>query len=80
MSTLSIKLYLRADWYSLYLGMCFFITAFFWLAGTPATAAVIRGNDYLGASMFSASVVLAGAALVVIARLLWVRRTGTKWV
>jgi len=65
---------------SLYLGMCFFVTAFFWLAGTPATAALIRGNNYLGASMFSASVVLGGSALVCAARLLWVRRIGTKWV
>jgi hypothetical protein len=65
---------------SLYLGMCFFTTAFFWLAGTPATAALIRGSNYLGASMFSASVVLGGSALVCVARLLWVRRIGTKWV
>jgi hypothetical protein len=60
--------------------MCFFITAFFWLAGTPATAALIRGNNYFGASMFSASVVLGGAALILAARHIWTRKLGVKWV
>jgi hypothetical protein len=54
--------------------MCFFINSFFWLAGTPATAALIRGNDYFGASMFCGSVVLAGASLAVISRRMRVRR------
>lgn len=66
---------------SLYLGMCFFTMAFFWLAGTPATAALIRGkSNYLPATMFCGAVVILGAALIFFGRLLRVRAVGTKWV
>jgi hypothetical protein len=61
--------------------MCFFTMAFFWLAGTPATAALIRGkSNYLPATMFCGAVVILGASLVFFGRLLRVRAIGTKWV
>jgi hypothetical protein len=61
--------------------MCFFTNAFFWLAGTPATAALIKGNtNYLPASIFCGSVVLFGTALVFGGRWIRVRATRNVWV
>jgi hypothetical protein len=55
----------------LYLDICFFINSFFWLAGTPGTAALFGGkNNYLPASMFCGVVVIPGATLVFCGRLL----------
>ncbi|KAK8858957.1 hypothetical protein IAR55_003189 [Kwoniella newhampshirensis] len=64
----------------LYIGMAFFVTSFFWLAGTPITAALIRGNDYLYASMFCGTVVMLGGILLFTSRYLRVRKVGTPWV
>jgi hypothetical protein len=71
-----------ADRFRLYLGMAFFTTSFFWLAGTPITAALIRndGKDYLGASMFGASMVLLGATLLGTSRFFRSRAVGSYWV
>jgi hypothetical protein len=69
------------DQVGLYIGMSFFVTSFFWLAGTPVTASLIRGgNDYFGASMFCGSIVALAAVLLCIARWLKSRQDGTPWV
>lgn len=69
------------DQVGLYIGMSFFVTSFFWLAGTPVTASLIRGgNDYFGASMFCGGIVTAAAILLGIARWLKSRQDGTPWV
>ena len=65
---------------SLYIGMSFFITSFFWLAGTPITAALIRGNSYFGASMFCGGAVGLGAVFLTCARFVRSRQVGSQFV
>jgi hypothetical protein len=65
----------------LYLGMCFFATGFFWLAGTPISAALIRGKtNYLPASIFAGSTVLGGMVIAFIARGIFAKQKGTPFV
>ncbi|KAI9634416.1 major facilitator superfamily domain-containing protein, partial [Dioszegia hungarica] len=65
----------------LYLGMCFFTTAWFWLPGTPATAALIQGKtDYLPASIFCGCAVLGGGMILIGARFMRAKQLGSKWV
>ncbi|KAL1411345.1 hypothetical protein Q8F55_002296 [Vanrija albida] len=65
----------------LYLGMCFFVTSFFWLVGTPISAALIDSNKgYLAASMFGGSVLLLAFSLFVVSRRIRVKQVGTKFV
>jgi hypothetical protein len=65
----------------LYLGMCFFTTAWFWLPGTPATAALIQGKtDYLPASIFCGCAVLGGGVILIGARFMRAKQLGSKWV
>ncbi|ORY30793.1 major facilitator superfamily domain-containing protein [Naematelia encephala] len=69
------------DQVGLYLGMAFFTTSFFWLAGTPITAALIGSKDnYLPGSMFCGAVVILGAVSCAFARWLASRDRGTNWV
>jgi hypothetical protein len=71
----------EANQSGLYLGMCFFTTAWFWLPGTPATAALIQGKtDYLPASIFCGCAVLGGGAILVVARFMRAKQIGSKWV
>ncbi|KAJ7457803.1 major facilitator superfamily domain-containing protein [Mycena latifolia] len=63
------------------LGMAFFCTSFFWLAGAPVQGALIKlHGTYWPAAVFSGSAVLAGVALMGVARVLVGRRTGGRWV
>ncbi|KAJ7499971.1 major facilitator superfamily domain-containing protein [Mycena latifolia] len=63
------------------LGMAFFCASFFWLASAPIQGALIKlHGTYWPAAVFSGSAVLAGVALMVVARGLVVRRTGRMWV
>ncbi|KAJ7431045.1 major facilitator superfamily domain-containing protein [Mycena galericulata] len=63
------------------LGMGFFCTSFFWLAGSPIQGALIAVNgSYLPAAVFSGSVVLVGVALMGVARVMVGRRMGSRWV
>ncbi|KAJ7731319.1 major facilitator superfamily domain-containing protein [Mycena maculata] len=63
------------------LGMAFFCTSFFWLAGAPMQGALINlHGTYWPAAVFSGSTVLAGVALMGAARGLVGRRTGRWWV
>lgn len=65
----------------LYLGMCFFVSGFFWLAGTPITAQLKDTNDtYLEASMFCATVVLVGSIGIGVSRVMRSKQVGTPWV
>lgn len=65
----------------LYLGMCFFVSGWFWLVGTPITAALRDAHStYLEASMFCATVVLAGGVLIGISRVMRSKQVGTVWV
>lgn len=65
----------------LYLGMCFFVSGWFWLAGTPITAQLKDTNDtYLEASIFCATVVLVGGIWIGISRVMRSKQVGTKWV
>jgi ATP/ADP translocase len=64
----------------LYLGMCFFSTSWFWLAGTPVAAQLIDKYGYLAASMFTGSVVLLGGACVFVSRVVRARQVGSQWV
>ena len=64
--------------HSLYIGMSFFTTSFFWLAGTPITAALIKGDDYLPASMFCGAIVGLGAVLLWTARFIRSRQVGSQ--
>nr|XP_031858011.1 uncharacterized protein CI109_006545 [Kwoniella shandongensis]KAA5525083.1 hypothetical protein CI109_006545 [Kwoniella shandongensis] len=68
------------DQVGLYIGMAFFVTSFFWLAGPPITAALIKGNDYLYASLFCGGVVMLGGIFLFSSRYLRVRKVGTPWV
>ncbi|WWD17578.1 hypothetical protein CI109_102019 [Kwoniella shandongensis] len=69
-----------ASFAPLYIGMAFFVTSFFWLAGPPITAALIKGNDYLYASLFCGGVVMLGGIFLFSSRYLRVRKVGTPWV
>jgi hypothetical protein len=61
--------------------MCFFMQAWFWLAGTPATAALIQGRtDYVPASMFCGVAVTLGAVTVGFARWKRVKQVGSRWI
>jgi hypothetical protein len=60
--------------------MAFFVTSFFWGTGVPATAALIRGDNYLPASMFCGAVVMGGGGLLWISRFLRVKQVGSPWV
>ncbi|KAJ6608126.1 major facilitator superfamily domain-containing protein, partial [Mycena sp. CBHHK59/15] len=63
------------------LGMAFFCTSFFWLAGSPIQGALIRINgSYWPAAVFSGTVVLVGVAMMGVARVMMGRRTGSRWV
>ncbi|ORX40884.1 major facilitator superfamily domain-containing protein [Kockovaella imperatae] len=64
----------------LYLGMFFFTTSFFWLSGTPATAALINARGYLAASMFCGSTLLLGICFILLGRKQRVKALGTPWV
>lgn len=71
----------EANQSGLYLGMCFFTTAWFWLPGTPATAALIQGKtDYLPASLFCGCAVLGAGVILIFARAMRVKQVGSKWV
>lgn len=65
----------------LYLGMAFFTTAWFWLAGTPITAELISGrSSYLAASMFCGGVVMSGAAILFVSRTIRAKQLKTRYV
>ncbi|TXT04375.1 hypothetical protein VHUM_04142 [Vanrija humicola] len=65
----------------LYLGMCFFMSSFFWLVGTPISAALIDKNPtYLGASLFGGSVCVLGGISVMLCTIWRRRQLGTPWV
>lgn len=65
----------------LYLGMCFFMSSFFWLVGTPISAALIDKNPtYLGASMFGGSVCVLGGISIMLCTIWRRRQLGTPWV
>ncbi|KAJ7151801.1 major facilitator superfamily domain-containing protein [Mycena crocata] len=62
------------------LGMAFFCTSFFWLAGSPIQGALIKlHGTYWPAAVFSGSAVLLGVGMMCVARGLVVRRTGVRW-
>ncbi|TXT09035.1 hypothetical protein VHUM_02509 [Vanrija humicola] len=65
----------------LYLGMCFFVTSFFWLIGTPISAALIDSKKgYLAASMFGGAVLVLAFTLFNVSRRIRVKQVGTKFV
>lgn len=64
----------------LYLGMCFFVTSWFWLAGTPIAAQLIDKYSYFAASMFTGGVVLTGSILLCVSRTVRAKQVGTQWV
>jgi len=64
----------------LYLGMCFFVTSWFWLAGTPITAQLIDKFGYLAASMFTGAVVLLAGTLICVSRFVRAKQVGTQFV
>ncbi|CAK9784424.1 MFS general substrate transporter [Cutaneotrichosporon oleaginosum] len=65
----------------LYLGMCFFTTSWFWLAGAPAIAALIdKYPTYLPASLFGGCMLLVGGAFIVLSRFMKAKQVGSPWV
>lgn len=65
----------------LYLGMFFFTTAFFWLAGTPITATLIdKYPSYLPASLWCGVAVFMSGLLFTLSRFMRVKQAGSPWV
>ncbi|KAJ7090781.1 major facilitator superfamily domain-containing protein [Mycena belliarum] len=63
------------------LGMGFFCASFLWLASAPIQGALIHVHGtYWPAAVFSGSAVLTGVAMMLVARILVGRRTGSRWV
>ena len=61
--------------------MAFFVSSFFWLAGVPITANLIRNKtDYLPASVFCGCAAMLAAFLFLVSRHLKARKVGTIWV